>query len=116
MKPETAGKVKFGVLGLICGAVITMVIGFGWGGWTTAGTTQKMADEAVLASRAAICVAQFMNEPNHEKLLNEFEAIDSWNRDEFIQKGGWDKIPGQEKDGYYVARACAEGIELLIKK
>ena len=60
MKPETAGKVKFGVWGLICGAVIAMIIGFGWGGWSTKGTTQKMTDEAVLASQAAICVAQFM--------------------------------------------------------
>ena len=41
MKPETAGKVKFGVWGLICGAVIAMIIGFGWGGWSTKGTTTK---------------------------------------------------------------------------
>ena len=66
MKPETAGKIKFGVWGLICGAVITIIIGFAWGGWTTAATTQKMSEEAVLASHAAICVAQFMNKPNHE--------------------------------------------------
>jgi hypothetical protein len=38
MKPETAGKVKYGVWGLIVGAVITMIIGFAWGGWTTSGT------------------------------------------------------------------------------
>ena len=66
MKPETAGKVKFGVWGLICGAIIAMIIGFAWGGWLTGGTAQKMADEAVLASQAAICVAQFMKQPNHE--------------------------------------------------
>jgi hypothetical protein len=116
MKPETAGKVKFGVWGLICGAVITMIIGFWWGGWTTTGTTQKMTDEAVLRSQAAICVAQFMKDPNHEEKLKEFEAIDSWKRDEFIEKGGWDKMPGQEKADRSVARACAEGIEVLIKK
>jgi hypothetical protein len=116
MKPETAGKVKFGVWGLICGAVITMIIGFAWGGWTTRGTTQKMADEAVLASQAAICVAQFMKEPNHEEKLKELEALDSWKRAEFIEKGGWDKMPGQQEAGYSVARACAEGLEILIKK
>jgi len=116
MKPVTAGKVKYGVWGLICGAIIAMIIGFGWGGWTTAGTTQKMTDEAVLATQAAICVAQFMNQPNHEEKLKELEAIDSWKRDEFIQKGGWDKMPGQEKAAYPVARACAEGIGVLIKK
>ena len=30
------------------------------GGWTTSGTTQRLGDEAVLAARAAICVAQFI--------------------------------------------------------
>ena len=115
-KQETERKAKVGGLGLICGAVITMIIGFGWGGWTTAGTTHKMTEEAVLASQAAICVAQFMKDPNHEAKLEELGAIDSWKRDTFIEKGGWDKMPGQEKAGYSVARACAEGIGLLIKK
>jgi hypothetical protein len=116
MKPETAGKVKFGVWGLICGAVIAMIIGFGWGGWTTAGTTQKMSDEAVLASQAAICVAQFMKQPNHEEKLKELEELDYWTRDRFIEKGGWDKMPGQEKADSAVASACADGLEFLIKK
>ena len=79
MKPETAGKFKFGVWGLIIGAVIAMIIGFAWGGWTTSGTTQKMSEEAVLASQAAICVAQFMKEPDHEEKLKELGELDSWN-------------------------------------
>ncbi len=54
LKPETTKKIKFGVWGFICGAIVTMIIGFGWGGWTTAGTTQKMTDEALLSSQAAI--------------------------------------------------------------
>jgi hypothetical protein len=116
MKPETAGKVKYGVWGLIIGAVIAMIIGFAWGGWTTSSTTQKISAEAVLASQAAICVAQFMKEPNHEEKLKELGELDSWKRAEFIEKGGWDKMPGQEKAGYAVARACADGLELLIKK
>jgi hypothetical protein len=116
MKPESAEKVKFGVWGLIIGAVIAMIIGFAWGGWTTSSTTQKMSAEAVLASQAAICVAQFMKESNHEEKLKELGELDSWKRAEFIEKGGWDKMPGQEKAGYAVARACADGLELLIKK
>jgi hypothetical protein len=116
MKPETSGKVKFGVWGLICGAVIVMIIGFVWGGWITGGTAQKMTDEAVLASQAAICVAQFMKQPNHEEKLKELEKIDSWKRSEFIEKGGWDKMPGQEKAGPEVAQACVKGLEVLISK
>ncbi|HVM48758.1 MAG TPA: hypothetical protein VMU04_12065 [Candidatus Acidoferrum sp.] len=40
----------------------------------------------------------------------------SWQRAEFIEKGGWDKMPGQEKADYAVARACADGLDLLINK
>jgi hypothetical protein len=116
MKTETAGKVKFGVWGLIVGAVIAMIIGFALGGWTTSSTTQKMSEEAVLASQAAICVAQFMKGPNHEEKLKELGELDSWKRSEFIEKGGWDKMPGQEKAGYGVSRACADEVGLLIKK
>jgi len=116
MKPETAGKIKSGIWSLIGGAVITMVIGFAWGGWTTASTTQAMANEAVLASQAAICVAQFMKESGHEERLKAFEKVSSWDRAKFIEKGGWDKMPGQEEADYSVAQACSDGLELLIKK
>jgi len=116
MKPETAGKIKYGIWGLIVGAVITMIIGFAWGGWTTFGTTKKLSAEAVLASQAAICVAQFMKEPNHEEKLAEFEKISSWERAKFVEKGGWDKMPGQKEADHGVARACSDGLELLLKK
>ena len=116
MKPEPAGKLKFGVWGLICGAVIAMIIGFAWGGWSTAATTQKISEEAVLASQAAICVAQFMKQSNHEEKLKELGELSTWKRPEFIEKEGWDKMPGQEKADYGVSRACAAGIDLLIEK
>ena len=116
MKPETEGKIKYGVLGLIVGAVIVMIIGFAWGGWTTSSTSKTTAEEAVLASQAAICVAQFMKQPNLEEKLKELGEIDSYKRAEFIEKGGWDKMPGQEKADDGVARACSNGLEVLIKK
>jgi hypothetical protein len=116
MKAETEGKIKYGIWGLICGAVIAMIIGFAWGGWSTASTTKTMTEEAVLASQAAICVAQFMKEPNYNEKLKELQALDSWERSEFIEKGGWDIMPGQEKADFGVCRACAEGLELLFEK
>ena len=116
MKPENSAKIKYGVWGLICGGIISMIIGFGWGGWSTAATTQQMSEEAVLASQAAICVAQFVKQPNHEEQLKEIVKIRTWERDKFIEKGGWDKMPGQKEADYGVARACADGIELLTKE
>jgi hypothetical protein len=115
MKPETAGKVKFGVWGLICGAVIAIILGFAWGGWTTRGTGQHRTEEAVLATRAAICVAQFVKDPNYKEKLKELKAVDSWDRSTYIEKGGWDKMPGEQKAGSTVSQACADGLEYLTK-
>ena len=116
MKPETEGKIKYGIWGLVVGAVIAMIIGFGWGGWSTAGTTQQKSKEAVLASQAAICVAQFMKDSNYEDNFKEFEKASSWDKSKFVEKGGWDKMPGQKTADYSVSRACVDGLELIAKK
>ena len=63
MKAEAAAKIKYGAWGVVCGAVVAMIIGFGWGGWTTASTTHEMTGKAIVASEAAICVAQFTKDP-----------------------------------------------------
>jgi len=116
MTQELSMKIKYGAWGLIFGAVTAMIVGFAWGGWLTGSTARGKTDEAVLASRAAICVAQFMRAPNHDQELKAFEAMDSWKRGELIEKGGWDKMPGQEKASGAVAEACAKGIEILAAK
>jgi hypothetical protein len=116
MKLETAAKIKYGVWGLICGAVIAIIVGFAWGGWTTSSTAQTRTQDAVVASQAAICVAQFMKEPNHDAKLKELSELGSWQRAEAIEKGGWDKMPGQKEGAYAVARGCVDGLELLFKK
>lgn len=116
MKQETSVKVKYGVWGLIAGAVAAMIVGFAWGGWVTGAAAKGKSDEAVLASRAAICVAQFMNAPNHAQKLRAFEETESWKRSELIEEGGWDKMPGQGEASFAVAEACAKGIETLAEK
>ena len=97
MTPVTAGKVKYGVWGLICGAIIATILGFAWGGWTTSGTTQRMGEEAVLAARAAICVAQFMKDPNHQEHLQALREISSYQRVPSLKKGAGIKCPGKKR-------------------
>ena len=116
MNPVTAGKVKYGVLGLIGGAIIAMIIGFAWGGWTTARTTQQMGEEAILAVRAAICVAQFMKDPNHQEHLQAIRKLTSYERASFIEKGGWQKMPGEDTASSTVTRACARGLDVLMQQ
>jgi hypothetical protein len=116
MKADVEGKIKYGIGGLICGAIVAMIIGFAWGGWVTASTNQKISGEAVLASQAAICVAQYVKEPNSQEKLKEYEAVDNYKRYEFIEKGGWDKMPGQKEANSGVSSACVAGLDVLIKK
>jgi hypothetical protein len=115
MKPEGAGKLKLGIWALLGGAVIAIVIGFVWGGWTTAGTSQHRTAEAVLATRAAICVAQFVNQPNYQEQLKALKETNSWERAAFIEKGGWDRMPGETEAHFAVSRACADGIDVLVR-
>lgn len=113
MSPEAHAKLMSGIWGFLLGAGLAMIVGFQWAGWSTAGTTQKLSDEAVLSSRAAICVAQFMRAPDHKTKLKEFQGTDAYQKSEFIEKGGWDRMPGQEAASWGVASACVAGIDAL---
>jgi len=119
MKTDIKARMMFGVGGIIIGAVIAMIIGFNWGGWTTSNTTTEITEKAILANKAAICVAQFIRDPNYEDNLKEFEKLDSYgmnNTSDYVRKFGWDKMPGEEKADSDVCQACAKGIEVIIKK
>ena len=115
MKPEMEAKLSWGAWGVGIGAAAAMIIGFNWGGWTTQGRTQQMTDAAVLNTRVAICVAQF-TKASDAKRRSELKAINSWDRAAFIEKGGWDRMPGEEKASDTVARPCAEGLDALLEK
>ena len=116
MKPLTEAKLHYGAWGAILGAGAAIIIGFTWGGWTTRGTSVATTDAAILTARAAICVAQVARPPNEQQRLRQLKAIQSWERAAFIEKGGWDKMPGEEKAADSVARACAEGLSVVLDK
>lgn len=116
MKTENEVKVKYGAWGVVLGAGAAMIIGFAWGGWTTHATSVAAADAAVLTTRVAICVAQFAKAPNEQQRLKELKAINTWERAAYVEKGGWDRMPGEEKASDTVARPCADGLDALIEK
>jgi len=116
MHHETKAKLTHGGWGAVLGALVAMIIGFSWGGWVTGGTATKMSDAAVVASRSAICVAQFMKAPDREDQLKAFRELNSYKRSDFVRKGGWDKMPGEDSARGVVNRACADGIEELLKR
>ena len=116
MKPETLEKVKYSAMGLFVGVILPMTIGFESGFWVTRSTSERMANAAVLAARATICVAQFTKAPNYQERLKEYKALDYSGRGTFIEKGGWGKMPGEEKASDAVKEACARQLEALMEK
>ena len=116
MKPETSQKLQNAFLAALAGAVIPIAIGFGANLWVTKGDAERMASEALLTARAKICVAQFTNAPNYQERLKEYKALDYSGRGAFIEKGGWGKMPGEEKASDAVKEACARGLEGLMEK
>ena len=99
------------VWALVVSSILTMIIGFAFGGWVTGGTAQtmakEMADEAVIDRLAPICVAQFQQDPNKEERLKELKKLDSWKRGDYVEKQGWATIPSEKEPDSKVATECA---------
>jgi hypothetical protein len=99
--------------GISIGAVASMVIGFSWGGWVTGGTANKLAaeraDTAVVAAITPICVEKFLQNSEAKANLAALQKIStSWERGDYLEKGGWATLPGADSSDYHLARACAE--------
>jgi len=99
--------------------ILTMIIGFAWGGWVTGGTArsmaEKMAEDAVVKRLAPICVVQFKQAPGKDQKLEELGKTDSWKRSEYVEKQGWATLPGEEKPDSKVAEECARLLMLIGK-
>ena len=103
-------KIKTGVWGAICGAIMAIIIGFAWGGWVLGSNSQTAAENAVLDRLTPICVAQFNQDPERDKKLKELKDYDSWKRDEYVRKQGWATMPGEKEPDSMVADKCTDQI------
>jgi hypothetical protein len=116
MKPETNQKIQNAFLAAIVGVAVPLAIGFGGGFWVTKGDAERMANEAALAARAKICVGQFTDAPNYQERLKQFSALDYSAKGTFIEKGGWAKMPGEEKANDAVKQSCSNALDALVQK
>ena len=95
------------VWGMAVGAIVLLIVVFSAGWVVTSGSAKAeakaIATDAVMNRLATIAVAQFMQDPNKEKLLKEMKELKSWganNRSDYVQKQGWATMPGEkEPDG-----------------
>jgi hypothetical protein len=95
-------------MGLILGAVIAIVTSTNWSILVTKENANRMVHNAVLQTRAAICVAQFNKDPQVQQKTKEFKTLGFMERDAFLGKGGWDRMPGDEKAQDGVNRVCGD--------
>ena len=105
-------EIKTALWGAIGGAIVLAIVGFAWGGWVLGGTAQEMAEEmaenAVVARLAPICVEQFKQDSEKDQKLKDLKKEDSWNRDDYVEKQGWATMPGEKNPDSKVAKKCAE--------
>ena len=81
--------------------VVALVVGFTWGGWVTGGTARGMAgtagDEARGELASVICVERFLAAPDAAAQLAALKELSgSYQQRQFVEKGGWAVMPGQD--------------------
>jgi hypothetical protein len=95
----------------VASAALTMIVGFGWGGWVTGGTArttaEAMAHDAVVKRLAPICVLQSGKDPAKTQKLVALKEESVWQRGEYVSKQGWATMPGEQEADGRVAQACA---------
>ena len=112
MKVQSA-LLKSGAWGAVIGSIVTMIVGFSWGGWTTSTTANQLAttraDAAVTSTLVPFCVAQ--QKTDVTKKLGELRAItSSYEQTDFVMKAGWATFPGTADPNRNVAEACASAL------
>lgn len=99
----------------VAAVILTMVVGFNWGGWVTGGTSRAAATTAADVARgdlaSAICVERFKSAPDAAAKLVEFKAIpDSYKKRQFVEAGGWATMPGQTTPDKLGVQGCADAL------
>ena len=89
-------------------SILTMIVGFSWGGWVTSSKAELMAEEAVVERLSLICVDQFKQDPETEQKLIEFVETSSYKQDDYVRDQGWATMFGDEEPDKNVADTCAK--------
>jgi hypothetical protein len=73
--------------GAVTGAIVTMFVGFYWGGWSLGSTAYRMANQrselAVVAALAPVCADKFRALPDAEAKKAVLSKVESWKRRDF---------------------------------
>jgi len=106
--------------GVVIGSVLTMIVGFSWGGWTTSGSADRAAFErtqtAVTAALVPVCLEKSKADPASMKKLGALKALStSWDQRDAVLKDGWATI-GAGEANRDVAELCASQLVAAAAK
>lgn len=105
----TKGALVWSFLG---GVVATLVVGFAVFDWHTAGSADALARESAEEAQAelasAICIERFMMAPDAAARLVDLKEESNWNRDSFIEEGGWVTFARLDDPVSGAAELCAD--------
>jgi hypothetical protein len=104
---------KPAVIGAVLGGLVTVLVGFNYGGWVSGSSAEQMANKqstaAVTAALLPFCVSQSKADPEATAKTAEFGALKSWyERRDFVMKAGWATMPAAQSPNSDLAAACAE--------
>ncbi len=101
---------KPALFGAGLGAIAAAVIGFSWGGWVTAGSATKLADQqstaAVAAALTPYCLQRSESDPNRGAVIAELDSATSYQRRGIVEKAGWATPLGSEDPSRELAQSC----------
>ena len=111
---------KTGAWGFVIGSVITMILGFTWGGWTTGSSAERRAMDragtAVNAALVTVCLEKSKADPSSAKKLSALKALtSSWDQRDAVIKDGWATV-GTTEANRDVAEACAAELVKVAAK
>ena len=96
----------------VASIVVTVIVGFTWGGWVTGATALRMAEasgeDAVAKRLAPMCVVRFNQDPKKVDKLKELRAVSTWEKTDYVKKQGWATMLGEQEPGNRVAEECGK--------
>ncbi|MDP2520881.1 hypothetical protein [Shimia thalassica] len=107
---------KPGIYGAFAGAVAVSLLGFTWGGWTTSGGAQEMADsfaaEQVTLAMVPVCLNLSKADAKRVEILATLQEASSFQRRKAMMETGWATLPGTDAPSRDLADACLAELAL----
>ena len=100
-------------IGAVLGGLVTVIVGFNYGGWVSGSSAERMANQqsaaAVTAALLPVCVSQSKADPEAAAKAAQLGALSSsYERRDFVMKAGWATMPAAQSPNSDLAAACAE--------